>query len=66
MVVCHCEAVSDGAVSEAIADGARTVDDVTDRCRAGGGCQGCHRLLQQLLDEALDRTTDERTLTAVA
>lgn len=50
MVLCHCKAVSDRTVDAAIASGARTVADVTARCRAGGGCGGCHRVLQDLID----------------
>jgi bacterioferritin-associated ferredoxin len=50
MYVCHCEAVTDRAVDAAIASGARTVDELTDRCGAGGGCGGCHRLLDELLE----------------
>jgi bacterioferritin-associated ferredoxin len=52
VVLCHCKAVSDRTVDAAIASGARTVADVTARCRAGGGCGGCHRLLQELIDAA--------------
>ena len=33
-----------------IASGARTVAEVTDRCRAGGGCGGCHGRLQALIE----------------
>jgi len=50
MYVCHCEAVSDRAVNAAISSGARCIEDVTERCRAGGGCGSCHDILQQLLD----------------
>jgi bacterioferritin-associated ferredoxin len=50
MVVCHCKAVSDRTVDAAIASGARTVDEITARCHAGGGCGGCHRTLSALLD----------------
>jgi bacterioferritin-associated ferredoxin len=49
MIVCSCEAVNDRTVRTAIASGAATVDEVTGRCRAGGGCGGCHRLLERLL-----------------
>jgi len=52
MMVCSCKAVSDRTVRAAIAAGAATVDDVTSRCRAGGGCGGCHSLLEQLLADA--------------
>ena len=50
MYVCHCEAVTDQAVDAAIASGAGSVSDVTSRCRAGGGCGGCHDYIQALID----------------
>ena len=50
MYVCHCKVVSQGAIDAAISSGARTVADVTARCRAGGGCGGCHGALQRLLN----------------
>jgi bacterioferritin-associated ferredoxin len=50
MVVCHCKAVSDHTVDAAIASGATTVSEITDRCTAGGGCGGCHSLLEALLE----------------
>jgi bacterioferritin-associated ferredoxin len=49
MVLCHCEAVSDRTVDAAIASGASTVPEITERCMAGGGCGGCHGLLEALL-----------------
>ena len=50
MYICHCKAVTDRAVDAVIASGARTVADVTDRCRAGGGCGSCHSALLALLE----------------
>jgi bacterioferritin-associated ferredoxin len=52
MVVCHCKAISDRTIDAAIASGVRTVAEVTERCRAGGGCGGCHGALQALIDAA--------------
>jgi bacterioferritin-associated ferredoxin len=52
MYVCHCEAITDRTIDAAIASGVRTVDEVTARCRAGGGCGGCHSALQALIDAA--------------
>jgi bacterioferritin-associated ferredoxin len=57
MYVCHCEAVTDRIVDSAVAAGARTVADVTAHCRAGGGCGGCHRMLQGMIDAALGAET---------
>jgi len=50
MYVCHCEAVTDQTVDAAVLSGARTVSDVMELCRAGGGCGGCHATLQALID----------------
>jgi bacterioferritin-associated ferredoxin len=59
MIACHCEAVSDRTVRAAISSGADSVAAVTARCRAGGGCGGCHQLLQSLVDatSSFDRET---------
>ena len=53
MTVCQCEAVGSGDIERAIAAGASTVDEVTDGCRAGGGCGRCHRLIEDMLDRCL-------------
>ena len=52
MILCHCNRVSDRAVRHAIADGAQTIDDITDRCGAGGNCGGCADALEALLMNA--------------
>jgi bacterioferritin-associated ferredoxin len=49
MILCVCRAVSDRRVREAIADGASTLEEVTESCRAGGDCGACHRLIHCLL-----------------
>jgi bacterioferritin-associated ferredoxin len=48
--VCHCQAVTDRTINAAIDSGARSVAEVTARCRAGNGCGGCHNVLQALVD----------------
>jgi bacterioferritin-associated ferredoxin len=53
LYVCHCNAVTDRTVDAAIASGATTVPEITERCTAGGGCGGCHRLLETLLEATL-------------
>ena len=50
MYVCSCLAVTDRAVNAAIATGAATVEEITERCRAGGRCGGCGPTLQRLLE----------------
>jgi NAD(P)H-nitrite reductase large subunit len=49
VLICHCFAVNDQRLREAVADGARTVDDVVARCGAGGRCGGCRPLVADLL-----------------
>jgi bacterioferritin-associated ferredoxin len=49
MFVCHCRAVSDGAILGCIAEGACDVDEIGRRCGAGTGCGGCRSALAQLL-----------------
>lgn len=50
MHVCSCRRVTDRTVMAAILSGAGTINDVTARCAAGGGCGGCWPELQRLLD----------------
>ncbi|MCA1670301.1 MAG: (2Fe-2S)-binding protein [Thermomicrobia bacterium] len=41
MIVCRCEEITDAAIAAAIENGARTLNDVKRRTRAGMGmCQG--------------------------
>lgn len=52
VIICRCEEVSLKEILEAIAEGARTVNEVKMRTRAGMGlCQGktCRRLVSQIL-----------------
>jgi bacterioferritin-associated ferredoxin len=52
MFVCHCRAVTDREIREAIAAGARDLDEVGSRCGAGITCGGCCPLIQELLAES--------------
>jgi bacterioferritin-associated ferredoxin len=47
--VCHCMGVKDEAVSTAVANGARTIEDLQRACGAGSDCGGCHAALAELL-----------------
>ncbi len=51
MVVCSCKAVSDRAVRAAVADGARSVEEVSAACAAASDCGGCWSSLEELIDE---------------
>lgn len=52
--VCRCEEVTDEMVRQAVRDGARTIDAVKKRTRAGMGfCQGrtCRSLIARIIAE---------------
>ena len=49
MIVCHCTAVSDRTVAQAIAAGARDEFDVARACGAGSICGGCVPTVSRLL-----------------
>ena len=49
MYVCHCRAVTDRHICEAIESGASDPETVTRRCGAGGACGGCLPAVQALL-----------------
>ena len=54
MFICHCRAVTDHELRDAIAAGARTLEDLGKCCGAGVRCGGCWPALYELLDEATD------------
>ena len=54
LIICRCQEVTKGEIRQAIAEGARTVDGVKRRTRAGMGlCQGktCDRLVASIIAE---------------
>jgi bacterioferritin-associated ferredoxin len=51
MYVCHCRAVTDRRICEAIEAGACDPDTVRRRCGAGAACGGCLPAVRALLAE---------------
>ena len=50
-LICTCFGVSEETVEKVIAEHRpETVEEVTDACRAGGGCGSCQFLIQEMLD----------------
>jgi len=49
MYICVCRVVSRSTVEGAIAQGARTVEEIGERCAAGTDCGKCQRLIERLL-----------------
>ena len=53
MIVCHCHAVSDRAIRQAVREGACSYRQVALSCQAGRSCGGCRPVVLQVMDEEL-------------
>ena len=58
MIVCHCKAVCDRTIRDAVRGGARSRHQVTRRCGAGGVCGGCAPAIDDLVAEAHGETIE--------
>jgi len=62
LLICRCEEVTRREILQAISEGARTVNEVKRRTRAGMGlCQGetCRRLVSKILAEETGQAVEE-------
>jgi bacterioferritin-associated ferredoxin len=50
-LVCLCYGVNDRRVRREIDHGATSIEEIAERCQAGGCCQSCHPTLDELLAE---------------
>ena len=51
-IICQCFQVSDKTIKAHIKEGnLKEIEDVTEVCGAGGGCQSCHLLIQLFIDQ---------------
>ena len=53
VIVCHCHAVNDRAIRQAVREGACSVRQVARACHAGRSCGGCRPSVLQVIDEEL-------------
>lgn len=60
MLVCHCRAVNDRQVSDAVAAGAHDARSVVRATKAGTGCGGCLQSLRAVIEAALAPDTATR------
>jgi bacterioferritin-associated ferredoxin len=49
VLVCHCHRICDRTIRESIREGARSIDEVGELCRAGTACGGCRPAIAGLL-----------------
>ena len=55
---CQCFQVNESTIRTAIAkDNLTEIEQVTEKCEAGGGCHSCHILLQLFIDEHQKKNT---------
>jgi len=51
-IICQCFQVSDKTIKAHIKnENLREIEQVTEACGAGGGCQSCHMLIQLFIDQ---------------
>ncbi|NIR50356.1 MAG: hypothetical protein GWN61_15020 [candidate division Zixibacteria bacterium] len=51
-IICQCFQVSDETIKSCIDKGnLKQIEEVTEACGAGGGCQSCHMLIQLFIDQ---------------
>ncbi|WP_117000239.1 (2Fe-2S)-binding protein [Desertimonas flava] len=50
-LVCLCYGVNERRIVREIDQGARSIADITERCRAGGCCMSCHDTIDELIVE---------------
>jgi len=52
-LICHCHGVNERRIVKAVHRGATSAWEIEAECGAGGGCGGCVRAIEDLLDEHL-------------
>jgi NifU-like protein len=53
-VVCECFGVTDVQIRRAVTENhLKSIEDVTDYVKAGGGCGNCHDRIQEIINEVL-------------
>ena len=51
-VVCVCFGVTDTEIKKVVSENNLTnVEEVTNYCKAGGGCTGCHPQIEQIIEQ---------------
>ena len=55
MIVCHCQAVTDRAIRNAVRDGARCRRSVARACAAGRSCGGCTLAIDEIVRSEIEQ-----------
>jgi bacterioferritin-associated ferredoxin len=55
MIVCHCQAVTEHSIRNAVRDGARCRRSVARACAAGRSCGGCSLAVDEIVRSELEQ-----------
>lgn len=59
-IVCECFGVTDLEIERAVRENnLKTIEDVTNFVKAGGGCGKCHEKIQKIIDNTLGKETPD-------
>jgi bacterioferritin-associated ferredoxin len=64
LIVCHCQAVTDRAIRNAVRDGARCRRSVARACAAGRSCGGCTLAIDEIVRSELEQLGSQTHLRA--
>jgi bacterioferritin-associated ferredoxin len=65
MYLCHCKAVTEEQVHQAVAQGVRSLSDLSIRFGVGSECGQCHAAVEACLRACLPGAAPDPTLQAV-
>jgi len=61
-IVCECFGVTDLEIQRAVKENSlKTIEDVTDYVKAGGGCESCHDKIQEIIESINGTPFKEKT-----
>ena len=59
-IICECFGVTEPEIERAVRENdLKTIEEVTDYTKAGGGCGGCHEAIQAIIDRVRSRPRPE-------
>lgn len=61
-IVCECFGVTDLEIQRAVKENnLKTIEDVTDYVKAGGGCESCHDKIQEIIESVMGTPVTKKT-----